>query len=643
MRRLALFAASLLAFALPARAQVARFKDKTPLEMLRHNLDKGGRVVDGDLLITLHNRESERALHETSLELGCKVKRRLGERALYLVACGSKDQVAQKIGAFEKVRGVRWIDAGYAEEMEAAPDDLQAEQWYHQNTGAEVDGVRGIAGADLGSLAAWDISTGSETRSLMIIDVGIFREHEDLVDQMWVNTDEDCGNGVDDDANGYVDDCRGFDFGNDDNDPDPRTLPDGVEGDDCLKWHATMIAGLAAAHGNNGKGMSGINWNVKLMNVKKHRDASCESTTNRSTEAAAYAIDNGGDALAMAFSTSSYSATFEMVLQEAERANIVIFTSGGNGNRDNDTLERYPSQYAVSNKVVIGNSDNLDRLYAGANYGANTLDIAAPGTFVMSTSIEAANAYGFGTGASYCAGMGAGAATLLWSAFPDLSGTEVTKAIKDGAKRVADLDCANTVRCVRLGARLDLFGMMAQGSELRPPDLSISEPMIADADGDGIIEKGERIELRIAVTNTGRGGAFALNGHFAVDFGIESDIPLGTVGLGGMSDPGAMQPFVFEIEPTCTEDHRLPVRVAVSDPFEHVWNAEWIFDVKCAAPVDPTMPVDPVEPNMPVDPVDPDPKDSEASSCACARPQDGGARFVLAVFLIAGLIYRRRS
>jgi hypothetical protein len=188
----------------------------------------------------------------------------------------------------------------------AGTHDLDARQWYHNNTGASVDGQVGRVGADIGSLKAWDIAPGDRKRVILTNDVGIYTEHVDLKDQIWVNEEEDLTNGIDDDQNGYVDDCKGYDFADDDNNPDPSSLPELEDsGSPCLRWHATMIAELAGAQGNNDNGIVGVNWNVSFMNVKKHRDSSCVSTTSRSIESVLYGADNGSDVVSMSFSSST--------------------------------------------------------------------------------------------------------------------------------------------------------------------------------------------------------------------------------------------------------------------------------------------------------------------------------------------------
>src|SRR5687768_12512153 len=192
----------LLALVLTSAPDVIR--DRTPLETFRDNVKNGGRWVPGELVITLRSIDGEPAAMRAGARIGCKKDRRLGMRPVVVVECSG--DVERSIAAWEKVNGVRWIDASWIEEEEATPNDLDASQWYHQNLGQTIDGFEGVVGADIGSVAAWDLTTGDQELIIMISDVGLYPGHVELADQIWINSDEDCSNGVDDDGNGYVDD-----------------------------------------------------------------------------------------------------------------------------------------------------------------------------------------------------------------------------------------------------------------------------------------------------------------------------------------------------------------------------------------------------------------------------------------------------
>ena len=604
----------------PAVAAPQKVHDRGPAATLAYNLEQGAIVDRRELLVVLEALEFDRTFERAALGLGCKRVRAFGRQPWVLYRCEPVLSLVDRFQVLEKVPGVRWLEAGYVETLEAEPNDLSASQWYHKNVGQTLNMVRGVADADLGSRAAWDLSTGTKDRVIMILDVGIWGGHRDLAPNMWVNPGEDCTNGVDDDRNGYIDDCNGWDYGDDDNDPDPRTLPDGQEdGDECVKWHATMIAGLAGAAGNNGLLMSGLNWNVSLMNWKKHRSSDCVSTTNASIEGIVYATENGADVISMSFNSSSYNATFEQALKNAEAAGIVAVSSGGNGGRNNDQLTRYPNEYDLANKLVVVNSDNRDQIYEGSNYGPNTVDLAAPGTFVVSTGIGSPTELAFGTGSSYSAGVAAGAVTLVWSAFPSLTSGEIVQAIKDGARRLDAMDCARTARCIRLGARIDVYGAMGAAVRNVPPLLSVVDPGLKElGDGDGRLEPGEQVELRLTLANAGRSPAFALTSTLSARAPLavtQGTASFGTVPGGGSSDPAGTVPLVVNIDPACDTDQVALTSLVLTDHFGNNTTVEVPLTLSCA-PV-PVVP-DPVVP----DPVTPDPTPVDPA----LNTSDGGCR-----------------
>ncbi len=570
-------------------------RDMTPLDSFIKNVGLGATYAPGELLITARSVDHLPTIQRAVDAKQCKLVRQLGRRPLALYQCPPTAEMRSLFQYAQDLPGVRWVEASYYELEEALPNDLDARQWYHRNTGQTLDGQRGSEGADIGSEKAWDISGGDRRRVILINDVGVYTEHVDLKDQIWVNEDEDCSNGVDDDQNGYVDDCQGYDFADDDNDPDPSSLPETKsDGSNCLRWHATMIAGLAGAHGDNDAGIVGVNWNVSFMNVKKHRDSSCVSTTSRSIEAVLYAADNGADVVSMSFSSSTYNATFEAALQEAERKDVVAVSSGGNGGRNNDTLTRYPNEYDVDASIIVGNSDNLDQLYQGANFGAQSIDLAAPGTNVMSTSVDAPNAFSFGTGSSYSAGFAAGAVTLTRAAFPMLTNMEVVQAIKDGAERVPGLDCAQTPRCVRLGARIDTWGALQKAAELAPAELSLTSVALQDqGDGDGMLEAGETAFLVPSVNNGGRGGAFFVQAELTNPIGASVNIDRATAALGDIKPTESndtetlAEPWVVSVPADCTEGFTVDLPVTLTDRFERTWTASYALDVVCEAAASP--------------------------------------------------------
>jgi subtilisin family serine protease len=179
--------------------------------------------------------------------------------ALVSVAPGS---TAQTINELNRDPRVAYAEPNFI--LHAADvfpnDQFFSRLWGLHNTGQNVNFTAGTPDADIDAPEAWSVSTGSSGVVVAVIDTGVDMAHPDIAPNIWVNAGEDCPgcrtNGVDDDGNGYVDDWRGWDFANGDNNPT----------DD--NGHGTHVSGTVAATGNNGLGVAGVTWSSRIMPLK---------------------------------------------------------------------------------------------------------------------------------------------------------------------------------------------------------------------------------------------------------------------------------------------------------------------------------------------------------------------------------------
>lgn len=433
---------------------VAIMASASPEAMLRHAEQQ---LVDGALATQLLARDL------AAVPAGCQAQRR-GKRLVEL-RCPTLAglRAAQRQQWFLKQAALTtWLEYDAVESEEEAPADVIDVLWHLQNAGQTVDGSEGHVGKDLELDTAWSLRAEGQGVLVGVVDSGLYAGHRDLAAAMWANPDEDCTNGVDDDGNGYVDDCWGWDFGEDDGDPDPRTLPaTKSSGATCIKWHGSFIGGLIAGQPGGGRPF-GAAPQAKLINLKKHTDDACSSTTGRSIEATAYALDKGVDVLTLSFNTTVHSQIFEDLLLEAEAAGVFILMSAGNSGADADERVRYPNQFPLAHGLVIASSDNTDALGAGSNHGAESVDLAAPGVDLTSVGLDDDDADLRKTGTSYAVGTAAAAAAVVWSAYPDVSLSALSSSLMDGATAVAELDCSTTTRCVRGGGRVSVAGALEE-------------------------------------------------------------------------------------------------------------------------------------------------------------------------------------
>lgn len=218
----------------------------------------------------------------------------------------------------------------------------------------------------------WDVSTDCSSAVVAVIDTGVDYTHPDLAANIWTNTDEIATNGIDDDANGKIDDTRGWDFVYDDNNP--------MDGN----GHGTHVAGIIGAAGNNARGVTGVCWNAKIM-ILRTFDASGTATVADTIEAMDYARQNGAKVINASYSAPQFSQAEYDAIALLNSAGILFIAAAGNETTDNDQTPSYPANYDLPNIIAVAATDSSDRLASYSNFGRSTVDVAAPGSSVYST------------------------------------------------------------------------------------------------------------------------------------------------------------------------------------------------------------------------------------------------------------------
>lgn len=319
---------------------------------------------------------------------------------------------------------------------------------------------------------AWaDNSTGSDTVYVGIIDEGIDYLHEDLAPNIGTNPGESGAgketNGADDDNNGYVDDVRGWDFANNNN-----TIYDGGTGDK----HGTHVAGTIGALGGNGKGVAGVNWNVKMLSGKFL--GANGGTTANAVKAVDYFTNlktRTPNPVNIVATNNSWggggndNALFDAI-GRANTAGILFIAAAGNEGSDNDTTVRYPSGYNLPNIIAVASIAKDGTKSSFSNYGANSVDIGAPGSGIWSTL--PGNTYGSYNGTSMATPHVTGAVALFKSKNPNAGVSEVKAALYGWSVPTASLAGKTAT-----GSRLNVGGNSFTGvtsAPSSPKDLSAS-------------------------------------------------------------------------------------------------------------------------------------------------------------------------
>ncbi len=343
-------------------------------------------------------------------------------------------------------------------------DPLFNDQWNLHNTGqygAPPD-------TDINAPEAWDIANSSPDIQIAILDTGVDWKHEDLIDNIWQNLGEDFDgdgrvlefiggewvfdpddeNGIDDDSTGYADDFIGWDFRDNDNDP----IHD-LSGN--LRWHGTHIAGIAGASGNNGTGISGVTWTVEIPVLKIFR-GNGSASQSRIIEAIEYATLMNFPILNNSWGRelSSPPMGIQDAMQAAAANGQVLITAAGNNGTNNDINSAfYPASLDIDNIISVASIDRNNALATNSNYGATTVDLAAPGVDIL--SCFPMNSYGSGSGTSQAAPHVSAACALLLQQDSMATPAEIKAAIINSATVTPAL----TGNCLSDG-RLNLSGAL---------------------------------------------------------------------------------------------------------------------------------------------------------------------------------------
>ncbi|MFP5113795.1 Ig-like domain-containing protein [Bacillaceae bacterium C204] len=271
---------------------------------------------------------------------------------------------------------IAFVQPNYMYRAADVPNDPSFNKlWGLHNTGQQINGAVGVNDVDIDypeAIQEFSKVTNQQQVVVGVIDTGIDINHPELIDSIWTNPGEIANNGIDDDGNRYIDDIHGWDFYHSDN-----SVFDAEDGDD----HGTHVAGTIAAKGGNGIGITGIAPNVKIMPLK-FLGADGSGYTSDAILAIEYAKKMG-----VKITNNSWSGTdYDQALKDAiDQANMLFVAAAGNDGLNNDQQPGYPASYDSPNIISVAAIDNSGKLADFSNYGASSVDIAAPGTNIFST------------------------------------------------------------------------------------------------------------------------------------------------------------------------------------------------------------------------------------------------------------------
>jgi subtilisin family serine protease len=288
---------------------------------------------------------------------------RLPRQGLQLVRLPPGSSARTAAAALEREAGVLYAEPNFVYRPDAIPNDpFFGDLW----------GLSAIQAP-----LAWDSTTGSPGVKVAVVDSGISYDHPDLAPNIWTNPGESGGgketNGIDDDGDGYVDDVHGWDFVQNDNEPLD------------FYFHGTHVAGTIGAAGNNGTGITGVDWQTSLMALRAGDAANGELLDSDIIGAFVYACAHGARVVNASFGGPEFSQAMLDVIGSPGCANTLFVASAGNDAVDVDASPSYPCSFTTANLVCVAATDLVGSIASFSNYGPGSVDLAAPGVDVLST------------------------------------------------------------------------------------------------------------------------------------------------------------------------------------------------------------------------------------------------------------------
>lgn len=382
--------------------------------------------VPGEYLVQLKQSVKTSRLSTMANILGGQILRVMPQQNI-LVLKRSEIENAQAVAkTLSALPQVAVAEPNYIYRINKTPNDPDLSKlWGIKNVGQEDSSKSiGVEGVDVGAEQAWDIQTGSDQVVVAVIDTGLDYTHEDLKENAWTNEAEANGkDGVDDDNNGYIDDIHGYDFVNNDGDP----MDDHGHGSHC--------SGTIGAKGDDGKGIVGVAWNVKIMGVK-FLSAEGSGSLEDAIKSIDYATKMGARIMSNSWGGGGFSELLKQSIERANEANAVFTAAAGNHSGNNDESPSYPASYTVPNIISVAAVDNKGQLAYFSCYGRRSVHVGAPGVNVYS-SIP--GGYDSWSGTSMATPHVSGVAALLLANEPNMKAEEVKERLVRTSKPLSGL------------------------------------------------------------------------------------------------------------------------------------------------------------------------------------------------------------
>jgi subtilisin family serine protease len=333
---------------------------------VRTSIHAGAALVPGELLVRFEPGVGHVRRTEVLRAHGARAQAKLALSGLMLVRLDRAGGERAAAAALAREGGVRYAEPNFIRRLSGLPNDPSF---------GSLWGLHSSLDADIDAPEAWDLTLGDASVVVAVIDSGVAYGHPDLAPNIWMNAGEVDGNDIDDDGNGFVDDVRGWDFVQNDNTPLD------------FNGHGTHVAGTIGALGDNGYGVAGASWNTKLMALRG-ADAYGGMTDEAAIGAIMYACAQGAQVINASWGGPAFSQSLSDAI--ASCSNTLFVVAAGNGGfdgvgDDNDVEPVYPCSDAAANVVCVAATNSMDKRAGFSNYGATSVDLAAPGVGTVSS------------------------------------------------------------------------------------------------------------------------------------------------------------------------------------------------------------------------------------------------------------------
>jgi len=458
-------------------------KPTVTLQSILSETDKG-KYVQGELLVKFKSGTAKASAQKAHLIAGATVIRSFKivpdvEHVRLSKGLAVKNAIAQYMSNPD----VEYAEPNYIRKIastEVIPSDLYfRDQWALRNTGQYAYGTEG---ADIDATEAWRVSTGSYDITIAVLDTGVDYNHNDLASNMWRNLSECNGvAGVDDDTNLFVDDCAGWNFVTCESFEDFEDRWDisftcsqvSTESNDPMdeNGHGTHVAGIIGAIGNNQTGVAGVMWRTHILPVRVFNQFG-EGTDSDVVRGIDYAVKMGAKVINASWGAYGESLTLYNAISAANSHGVLFVAAAGNDSNNNDLTPYYPASYPFGNIISVAATDQNDVRVPFSNFGYTSVDVGAPGTYIISTvPTSMDNGYSYleqDSGTSMAAPHVTGLAGLLYSYYYNFDSTQIRNMILSYVNLIPSLDGWVSSRG-RINAARSMFALC------EPYDLTLNQ------------------------------------------------------------------------------------------------------------------------------------------------------------------------